>query len=256
MNAFDVLAPTYDRDFTESPIAQHLRQVTHERLRPLVRAGDTVLELGSGTGEDARVIARMGAVLTCTDASRAMLTLTAHKTADLAVTATFLDLNALPEAGFQTLYQGVYANFGVLNCVADRSGLARWLAARVTAGGWLAFAVMPPLCLWETLWHALHGQFKTATRRWHVANFQPPDSERIRVWYPSPQRLVQDFAPWFTCEYYKPLGVALPHSGAYRVVEKRLTLLRWLMRLDTQLQEYAALALLADHYWIVLRRQP
>src|SRR5215207_7784405 len=73
MTAFDLLAPTYDEDFTCSPIARWLRDQTHARLDTLFHAGETVLELGCGTGEDALYLARRGVRVLATDASEEML---------------------------------------------------------------------------------------------------------------------------------------------------------------------------------------
>ncbi|MCA9907403.1 MAG: class I SAM-dependent methyltransferase, partial [Anaerolineae bacterium] len=168
-SAFDTLAPTYDADFTASPLARHLRGRVHARLDRLVAAGETALELGCGTGEDALHLAQRGVHVIATDASDAMLTATRAKLAGAAhVRVERLDLHDLSQTDSLEGAQVdlVFANFGVLNCLADWRPLAAWLAQRLRLGGRAAFGVMPPLCLWEIGWHALHGEFDVAFRRW------------------------------------------------------------------------------------------
>lgn len=254
-SAFDRLAPTYDADFTTTPIAAYLRRVAHERLAQLVQPGARVLELGCGTGEDARAVAQMGAHVTATDASAAMLAIAAEKTRGLNVHVAHLDLNAPQASNVGGTFDGVYSNFGALNCAEDRAALAAWLAQRVRAGGWAAFAVMGPLCLWELLWHGAHGQFRTATRRWRPSQFQIDDSPPITVTCPTPHQLAREFAPHFQPVSVRPFGLFVPHTAAYPVVEKRAWLLRRLLTLDKITLDASPLALFGDHYWVTLRRQ-
>lgn len=254
-SAFDRLAATYDEDFTTTPIAAYLRGVAHQRLARLVQQGARVLELGCGTGEDAHAVARMGAHVTATDASTAMLAITAEKTHGLSVSTAHLDLNAPQAANVDGVFDGVYSNFGALNCALDRAALAAWLAQRVRPGGWAAFAVMGPLCLWEMLWHGAHGQFRTATRRWRPSQFQVDDSPPVTVTCPSPRQLLREFAPHFQPVSVRPFGLFVPHTAAYAVVEKRPWLLQRLLTLDKITRDASPLALFGDHYWVTLRRQ-
>ena len=257
MNAFDVLAPNYDADFSHTPIASYLRGITYQRLAPLLKHGNHILELGCGTGEDALIMANHGAIVTATDASPRMLDVTRQKTHGKSVTAASLDLNNLPDEQFTTKFDGVFSNFGALNCVEKRPQLAQWLSSRLKPNGWLALVVMPPYCLWEMLWHGVHGDFKTARRRQITSHFQPSENATtLKISCPSPRTLASEFAPYFSVEQILPLGMFLPHSAAYKVVEKRPSLLHLLQSLDQYTQSMSLLSMFADHYWIVLRRHP
>lgn len=246
---FDALAPAYDRDFTASPIARHLRARVHTRLDRHFQPGDHVLELGCGTGEDAPYLAGRGVRVTATDASPAMLGIARAKTADQPlITVQPLDLNALP-ADFPA-FDGAFASFGVLNCLTNWRPLAAWLAQRIPPGGIAAFGVMSPLCLWEIGWHGLHGDFRTAFRRLR----RDTTFDRLPIRYPTIRRLTHDFAPHFRRAHVEPLGLALPPSDIYGVIERRPRLLRPLTALDTRLSRISPLALCADHYWIEFER--
>ncbi len=260
--AFDSLAPTYDADFTQSPIARYLRGRVHERLARHFHAGAHVLELGCGTGEDALWLAQRAVCVTATDASAAMLEVTRAKAAGHPLVAVeHLDLKAVVgaqrAAPQQTApFDGVFSNFGPLNVLDDWRPLAAWLAEHIRPGGVAAFGVMGPLCLWEIGWHGLHGDFRTAFRRLHgKAMFQPtPDAEPLPIHYPSIRRLKADFAPHFRCIHIESLGLCLPPSDVYAIIERHPRLLRLLTALEDRFGRSSTLAHLADHYWIEFER--
>lgn len=251
--AFDALAPEYDSHFTHSPTARLLRGRVQARMACLWTRGQRLLELGCGTGEDAAFLTARGIHVTATDASPAMLDAARRKNAatpaDL-LTFLPLDLHHLPDAPpFDAPFEGVLANFGVLNVVADYQALAAWLAPRVTPGGTLAFGVMPPWCAWEIVWHAAHGDRRTAARRLRgQAMFNA-----LTIYYPRPRALIRAFAPHFQPLRVMPVGLFLPPSEIYPAIEKRPRLWRLLAALERR-AAFSPLAPLADHYWIELKR--
>lgn len=252
--AFDPAAADYDRDFTITPIGRYLRAQTHTRLDLHFQPGQHVLELGCGTGEDALYLAGRGLHVTATDASEAMRSAAGAKLAGHPLaTVAALNLAALPPAGFSGPYDGVFANFGPLNCLADWQPLATWLAGRVRPGGVVALGVMGPLCPWEIGWHGLHGDFRTALRRFRQDTaFQLAGGQPITVRYPSPRRLLRDFAPHFRRVCLRGLGVFLPPSDVYGALERRPRLLRTLTWLEGRFAR--RLGWFADHYWIEFQR--
>jgi SAM-dependent methyltransferase len=261
---FDSLAPTYDDTFTHTPIGQYLRGRIHARLDQHFHPGDQVLEFGCGTGEDALHLAYRGVRVLATDASESMLDVARAKAQDNPlVEFAHLDLRFLPLAmrkrgpgGEGLPFDDAFSNFGPLNALNDWRPLAAWLAQHIKPGGIVGLGVMGPLCLWETAWHTLHGDFKTAFRRWKgQATFQADDSAALMtVYYPSITRIQRDFAPHFRCIHVEPVGLFLPPSDAFPVIEKRPRLLRLLTTLEDRSQGFALLARFADHYWIEFER--
>lgn len=258
---FDALALDYDRVFTESPIARLLRDRVHARLLTHFSPGSHVLELGCGTGEDARFLAAHGVAVTATDSSEAMLAAARAKLdGDPLVVLRQIDLQNLPalaDPAAQPPYAGVFASFGPLNCVGEWRSLARWLAAQLAPGAVAAFGVMPPFCAWEMLWHGAHGEFAVAFRRWRQGvPFQLDGAAgAIPIYYPTARRLTQHFAPYFERTYLAPLGLFLPPSDVYGVVENRPRLLAGCAALERWSGSLSFLAMLADHYWIEFRRR-
>ncbi len=258
--AFDPLATSYDDTFTHTQIGRYLRDQVHARLDRHFRAGDHVLELGCGTGEDALRLAERGVQVTATDVSEGMLAAARAKTAgNVLVHVEQMDLRTLtpyPPHDEGEQLDGVFSNFGPMNCLEEWGTLASWLAKHVKQGGIVGLGVMSPLCMWEPLWHGLHGNFKTAMRRWRKKTVFHPDgvSEPITVTYPSISRITKDFAPHFRRVYVQPLGLFLPPSDVYGAIEKRPRLFNTLMALEKRFGQAAALAMLADHYWIEFQK--
>jgi SAM-dependent methyltransferase len=254
---FDSMAAQYDAEFTQTPIAAHLRARTQQRLRAHWGAGAQVLELGGGTAEDAFHLAQGCVYVAYTDASPAMLATARAKFDDQPlISLSTLDLNALPSAGFADyLYDGVLANFGALNVVRDLPALATWLAARVRTGGRACFGVMARYCLWETLWHGLHLDKRTATRRWGgQTTFSPTAGVSLPIYYWTVAQFSRAFAVGWRRVHVEPLGLWLPPSDVYGVLLRRPRVQAWLMRLDDTLGRATWAADLADHFWIEFER--
>lgn len=255
MTTFDALAPTYDSDFTHTKIGHYLRNRVHERLLTHFSAGDHVLELGCGTGEDALFLAQRGIRVTATDASDEMLKVAREKTAhsDL-VDVQKLDLRNCRDAIYRVRdemrYAGVFSNFGVLNCLDDWRPLAEFLADSLPSGGVAAFGIMSPYCVWEMLWHGVHLDFGVATRRLRGSTFGD-----IKITYPTIRHLTRDFAPYFERLHVMPLGLFLPPSDVFGVIEKHPKLLNTLTNIENRFENIAQLAPFADHYWVEFMRK-
>lgn len=242
----------YDRDFTDTDIGRWLRERVWKRLAALFQPGDFVLELGCGTGEDAVWLAQRGVQVLATDVSAAMLEQTLQKAhrAGMSIQTQILDLNALPPLDRQ--FDGVFSNFGPVNCTRDWDGLAAWLAEVVRPSGFVGLGVMSPFCLWETLWHGLHLDFGTAFRRFNRRS----TFGELTIYYPGPRQMRRAFQSQFQLVSVRGIGVFLPPSDAFGVIDKRPVLAQRLKQLEERLAHCWPFRTWADHYWIEFRRRP
>jgi SAM-dependent methyltransferase len=256
MTAFDTLAPTYDHDFTHTPLGLILRQKAQARLQRFLRPGMRVLELGCGTGEDARWIGEQGVSLIATDASNRMREQAQAKTLHFPhLQIEALDMNQPPMDWPKIQFDLVFSHFGALNCVADVRPLAHWLSSRVAVGGHVCLMVMSPTCLWERLWYMARANPGMALRRRHTTFFQPHSMQSaMAIHYPAIESLMQAFEPDFRTLYAEPMGLFIPPSELFGMVEKRPWLKRALLAMEARFGDRHTLARWADHYTLVLER--
>ncbi len=247
---FDQAAPTYDRDFTDHPLGRWLRALVRAHLP--FKAGDHLLELGCGTGADALWLAERGLQVTATDASPGMLAQAKAKAQHTDIEFAPLDLNR-PFA-LEMIFDDVFANFGVVNCVLDLDQLAADLAGHTRSGSAVALVVMGPVCLWEIGWHLAHLQPVTAFRRLpQRTQAHTGGGETITVGYPSPGRLRQAFQTDFIHRKTLGIGAFLPPSYLAHLVERYPRFFAACERLDRSVG--VCLPYLSDHYMILFERR-
>ncbi|MFQ5854084.1 MAG: class I SAM-dependent methyltransferase [Anaerolineae bacterium] len=280
-HSFDGAAAGYDANFSHSRLGRWLRESVWEHLAAAFHAGDHLLELGCGTGEDAIWLAKQGVRVVATDASPAMLEVARYKAERAGVTDQVslarldlleirdwrLEIEAVDDpisnlhSPFSHLqspissFDGAFSNFGALNCLPDRRPIAEALAQWVRPGGRVVLVVMGPLCPWEVVWHLAHGEVRAAFRRFrsgvvaHVGG-----GATARVWYPSPRRLRAEFAPYFRHLETVGIGALLPPSYLNHLVERWPRLFKTLATLERRLGHVFPWPWLNDHYLTVCER--
>ncbi len=244
---FDDLAADYDRSFTRSACGMTLRAMVWERLPRVFGTRHRILEIGCGTGEDAVHLARAGHRVVATDASEEMIRIARLK-AISAGCADRIDFHAMPIEALHTLpreqrFDGVFSNFGAINCVADVRRLAHSLATRLERGAPLMFVVMGRHVPWEWAWYLAHGDRQRAFRRLDRAGTR---WRGLTIHYPTPPELAGALAPEFVTRRRSALGFALPPSYAARWLDSRPRVLSALAGIERLMQRVTAG--LADHY--------
>ncbi|HEX3722346.1 MAG TPA: methyltransferase domain-containing protein, partial [Nitrolancea sp.] len=230
-HAFDAVAPRYDASFTDQQLGRWLREVVWREFDNVFQPGDSLLDLGCGTGEDACYLAQCGARLVATDASQGMLDVARQKAerSGLSSQISFaqLDLQDLSQSRIPASltdsggpFDGGYSNFGPLNCLPDRRQLSAALGRLIRPGGTFIAVVMGPFCPWESGWYLMHGHLRTTIRRMRSGVRSQVGDGMVSVWYPSSRRLKAEFSPDFV--YVKTLGVGvfLPPSDLGHLIPK------------------------------------
>ena len=264
---FDDLAASYDDAFTHGAIGTLLRRPLQRRLRAAFAAGDRVLELACGTGEDAVHLGSHGVRVLATDASPGMVAAAKRKVEaaglrDL-VEVRQLALEELPRLGGQgptplaalagePTFDGAFSSFGGFNCIADPRGPARDLAALLRPGARVLLCVMGPLVPWEWGWFLLHGRPGKALRR-----LRPGGAawRGMVIRYPSIGAMRRAFAPEFQARRTAAIGVLLPPLYAEPWAARNPRLLARLDRWERRWETLPPLPWLADHYLLELERR-
>jgi SAM-dependent methyltransferase len=255
--AFDDLAAAYDAVFTASAFGRSLRELTWERLDAVLGSCRRVLEIGCGTGEDALHLAQRGIDVLATDPSASMLRVAAEKAAK-AVRARRIEFRCVPmerlgaELAGQR-FDGVWSNFGAINCVPKLAAVVAELAALLTPGAPLAWVVLGKHVPWEWAWFLARGNPRKAFRRQQRGGAV---WRGMRIAYPTPAELTRTLAPYFAATRRLPLGLVLPPSYASGWLERRPRLLAALAHVERAAQRCQPLAALADHYVFEARRLP
>ena len=260
---FDIMAETYDADFTNTAIGQLQRKQVWDLLRPLLslyKKPLKILEINCGTGEDAVELQSAGHEVIATDRSEKMVEKARRKAAAVGESQIVFQVCGFDQLREQFSHQKfdlVISNFGGLNCI-DRYELeilSRQLAALLTDQGKLFFVIMGSSCLWEIFYYVCKGRPTTAFRRHRkLVRFRSGDAE-IPVFYHSPARVKKIFHSLYSCCYSKPVGLFIPPSYLEKQFQKRKSWLRSLTQLEKKFSRYPALSNLADHYCIVFQKK-
>lgn len=257
VRAFDALAATYDASFTATPLGTLLREAVWRRLDVRFSAGDRVLELACGTGEDAVHLAGRGVRIVATDASAGMVETARRKAAAAGVDGS-VEVHHLPAeelAAGEALagpFDGAFSDFGGLNCVADLGAVSRALARRLRPGAPAVLCVMGPLVPWEWAWYLRQGEFGKAFRRLRPGGVA---WRGLTVRYPSIRRLRRAFAPDFRTLRTSAVGALLPPTYVEDWIRRHPRLLTGLARWERRFERLPPLPWLADHYLIELEKR-
>lgn len=254
---FDGLAADYDDTFTKGEIGRLLRAATWRHMDRAFSAGDRILELNCGTGEDTLRLARRGCDVLATDVSSEMLAATRAKCGQSSAVGKIAtqvlaieELDCLRDHAMAP-FDGVLSNFGGLNCVPDLTNVSEHMAQIVRPGGTALFTVMGPWVPWEWAWYLARLNPAKAFRRLRKGG---TNWRGMTITYPSIGELTRAFAPHFTVQGTAAIGAFIPPSYAENWATGRKRLLARLDRFERRFETSWPLPWLADHYLVRMER--
>lgn len=260
---FDIMAETYDTDFTHTAIGQLQRKQVWKLLEPVLNSYERplrILEINCGTGEDAVELSRRGHKVTATDGSGIMIEKARQKAAVLGengIVFKVCEFDQLSQQFAQQKFDLIISNFGGLNCIDknELKTLGGQLSPLLSEQGKLFLVIMGSSCLWEIGYYISKAKFTTAFRRKReFVSFRAGDSE-IPVFYYSPANVKKIFHSLYDYCYSRPVGLFIPPSYLEKQFQSRQNWLQSLMRLEEKFSRYRALSNLADHYCIVFQKK-
>lgn len=258
---FDAIAGRYDETFTSSLIGEAQRGAVWRKLEKTFRPGDYLLEIGCGTGVDACFLAERGIRVAACDSSPQMVDVATRRIQQRSLqklVRPFVmraeDIAALPA---DELFDGVFSNFGVLNCVEDLKGVASGLARLLKPGAIAVLCWMGPCCAWEIGWYLAHRDRDKALRRFQSdgVSARIADGSFVRVRYPSVGFLSRAFAPEFRLKSVRGIGVAVPPSYLEAWARRHSRLLRVFGQFDARFGRWPGIRSLGDHVLVQLQRE-
>lgn len=256
--AFDSVAADYDGPRGNNELIQRMRTTLWNTVCAEVPTGGQLLDLGCGTGLDALEFARRGYQVVATDWSPEMVGRTRSRAAVAGLESHVLPLHL----GVQQLdqlhdeFDGIYSNFGPLNCAPDLAALAAECARLLKPGGKLVFSVIGRICPWELGYYALRGRFRrAAVRGTRGAAAVGMNKHTIWTYYYLPREFYRAFGEHFSLEGYRALSLFMPPPYLVDIYRRRQRWYDRLGRLDDHLGSWPLLRDMGDHFLIVMRKR-
>ncbi|WP_245747285.1 class I SAM-dependent methyltransferase [Frateuria terrea] len=256
--AFDSVAGDYDGPRGNNELIQRMRANLWDAVQREVPVGSRLLDLGCGTGLDAVEFARRGYGVLATDWSPQMV----ERTRNRATLSGLAGRIATTHLGVQQLdrlsgeFDGIYSNFGPLNCAPDLHSVATECARLLRPGGKLLFSVIGRVCPWELAHYILRGRFRRAAVRW-AREPMAVGMNRHTIWtrYYLPREFHRAFAAQFTLSSHRALGLFLPPPYLVAFYRRHPRWCERLGRLDDRLGHWPLLRDMGDHFLIVMQRR-
>ena len=258
VSPFDVLAKTYDADFTASGIGQLQRERVWYYLNPLLKemgGALNILEINCGTGEDALRLAKMDHKVIATDASEAMIEQAKAKYNNNAVEFINCSFQNLSTQFTGQKFDLIFSNFGGLNCIDPETmkKLCANLSSLTASNGKLFFVLLSDRCIWEIIYYGIRAKFKQAFRRFKKAVGFKVGDNIMPIHYYSPGKLKRNFSSGFSMNKKFPVGLFIPPSYLEKKFATRGKRLNGLNKLEYKFG-YSSLARFADHYCCIFQK--
>jgi SAM-dependent methyltransferase len=257
IQAFDAVAARFDARFGAWRSVAAQRRLVRAHLGRAFPRGARVLEIGGGTGEDARWLAARGREVLLTDGAPSMVRIAREKLrSQHGPEPRVLPAEALgelaDERGVTGLapFDGAFSNFAALNCVEALDGFAAGLARLLRPGAPALLVLFGTLYPGELVVQLARGDKRSAVRR----RARGPVPARLggrefTVRYHTAAELRRAMSPWFRLRRRAGIGVFVPPSAAEPWISEHPALVRTLEAIDRVTGR--ALAPLGDHvlYW-------
>ena len=239
---FDPIADQYDALWSDTAVGAAQRAAVWRELDGLFTAGDSVLDLGCGTGLDALHLKSTGISVYGIDNSSRMVDIGRNRRVD-SHHCRIEDLDLL-----EMQFDGAMSNFGALNCVSSLDAVACALARLVRPGGRLALCFLNRICLWEIAYYLLRANPRKAFRR--LAG-RADSSLGVTVFYPSHREIKAVFKDSFRLIRFCGIGCTVPPSYVRGLGNREV---EQLSVLDKHLADKPFFRTLADHRLYIFER--
>jgi ubiquinone/menaquinone biosynthesis C-methylase UbiE len=258
--AFNRQSPLFDTLYSNNTIIRYKRERVRSHIQHYLKPNSYILELNSGTGEDAVWFAQQGHRVHATDISAGMQQQLIKKVqaaaVQHAVSTELISFTALQELQIQQQFDHIFSNFAGLNCTGELQIVLASFNNLVKPGGIVTMVILPKFCLWEFLL-LLKGQFKTAFRRFFSGRGAAAHIEgtHFTCWYYNPSYIVRHLQPGFELLEVEGLCTLVPPSYMEGFAEKHPRLYRFLTRQENRLRKTWPWKVTGDYYIISLRKK-
>lgn len=253
--AFSIVADFYDEKFSMLPHVRELRERIMNIVANAVIHGGRILDLGCGTGLDARHLAEKGFRVIAADPSNGML-----RAAKRRCNGSSVSLLQIPETSLapfrEHAFDGILSNFGALNCVPDIARTLRDVHDMLRENGVFVLCLINRISLFEIVASLCVGKFSFAFRRLKASGVATVGSASIRLWYHRVHTVKRAAKGKFTVESQFGLNILTPPPSYERAYREHRSLMNHLARFERRIEKLPVISTLGDHVVMVLKKNP
>jgi ubiquinone/menaquinone biosynthesis C-methylase UbiE len=258
--AFSTQASIFDKIYADNTIIGYKRDRVRAHIMQHVPPGSSILELNSGTGEDALFFAQQGYRVHATDISTGMQQQLAQKIKTNGMQSlvsnelcSYTQLSQLKNKG---PYDLIFSNFAGLNCTGELDKVLASFNDLLKPSGVVTLVILPKFCLWETLL-VFKGKFRTAFRRFFSNNGVTAhiEGEYFKCWYYNPSYIIKNLKSSFNLLNVEGLCTIVPPSYIEGFAEKYPKAYRFLKAKEYKLKSTWPWKSIGDYYIISLRKK-
>ncbi len=259
-DAFTGQSGIFDKLYGNDTLINYKRSRVRNHILQFLKPNSSILELNSGTGEDAIFFAQNGHKVHATDISEGMQQQLVQKVKKHELTAlvsnelcSYTNLENLKNRGPFDL---IFSNFAGLNCTQELDKVLLSLDALLSHSGVVTLVVLPKFCLWETLL-VFKGKFKTAFRRFFSSNGRTAHVEGtyFKCWYYNPSYIIKRMKNLFDMLGVEGLCTIVPPSYIEGFAEKHPATYQFLKNKEDKLKSKWPWKFIGDYYIISLRKK-
>ena len=258
--AFSSQSIIFDQLYADNKIAQYKRERVRAHIKKYIQAGDRVLELNSGTGQDAIWLAQQNCLVHATDIAGGMLKVLQEKILEEGLDSfvtnelcSFTDLKNLQDKG---PYDMIFSNFAGLNCTDKLNEVLASFSALLKSKGIVTLVLLPKFCLWEFLL-LFKGNFKTATRRFFSRKGRSArvEDSYFKCWYYNPSFITDRLNAEFKLLSIEGLCAIVPPSYIENFGDKHSKLFAFLKEREDKWKSKWPWKYIGDYYIISLQKK-
>lgn len=258
--AFNLQSTKFDELYKTNSIVQYKRERVRAHVKQYLDINSNILELNSGTGEDAIWFAQQGHTVHATDIAGGMQQQLQQKVKALnlqdKITTELISFTQLQNLQQQNLYDHIFSNFAGLNCTGGLDKVLQSFSSLLKPGGTITLVVLPKFCLWEFLL-LFKGKFKTAFRRLFSRNGATAHVEGayFKCWYYNPAYIIKHLQKQFDVLAVEGLCTLVPPSYLEGFAEKHPQVFTFLKAKEEKWKEKWPWKNIGDYYIISFQKK-
>ena len=258
--AFTLQSKNFDELYSGNKIIQYKRQRVRDHLKKYISPGHFILELNSGTGQDAIWLAQQGCKVHATDISTGMQEVLQQKIKNEGLNnfisyelCSFTALKNLQQKG---PYNIIFSNFAGLNCTDELDKALASFSSLLKPNGIITLVLLPKFCLWEFLL-IFKGKFKTATRRFFSREGRKAlvEDTFFKCWYYNPSYIIKYLKNDFNLLAIEGLCTIAPPSYIENFAEKYPKAYNFLEAKEDKWKSKWPWKYIGDYYIISLQKK-